>query len=192
MISARQVLVRESSEENGVGNDGTAVTVADKLEHHSERMDEMDHHTRNEITQVVERVTEQRKEDESKFVSLNDAVERLEMDLQNTISHEEVEEKIAVKVRELVDQIKEALLSVEEDEADFKNVASALHGLFNSLKESKADKSEMAQVNTVFRLDAALSFVHSTLKQLPFVLAVAQSNHQYSAEPSPREQRWST
>lgn len=36
------------------------------------------------------------------------------------------------------------MLSVEEDEADFKNVANALHGLFNSLKESKADKSDMA------------------------------------------------
>lgn len=46
----------------------------------------------------------------------------------------------------MVDQIKEALLSVEEDEADFKNVANALHGLFTSLKESKADKSEMAQL----------------------------------------------
>ena len=45
-----------------------------------------------------------------------------------------------------MNQIKDALNSVEEDEADFKNVANALHGLFNSLKESKADKSEMSQL----------------------------------------------
>lgn len=46
----------------------------------------------------------------------------------------------------MVDQIKDALLSVEEDEADFKSVANALHGLFNSLSESKADKSEMTEL----------------------------------------------
>ena len=51
-------------------------------------------------------------------------------------------------MRQLVDQIKDALLSVEEDEADFKSVANALHGLFNSLKESKADKSEMTELRS--------------------------------------------
>ena len=37
-------------------------------------------------------------------------------------------------------------MTVEDEEADFKNVASTLHALFNSLKESKADKSEMNQL----------------------------------------------
>ena len=37
-------------------------------------------------------------------------------------------------------------MTVEDEEADFKNVASTLHALFNSLKETKADKSEMNQL----------------------------------------------
>ena len=127
--------------------DAPTLTIEDSIMHHSVRMDEMDIHTTDEINKVVEWVTDQKNEEENKLNSLKEAVERVELELKDTISYAEVEDKIAVKVRELVDQIKEALLAVEEDEADFKNVANALHGLFNSLKESKADKSEMAQVS---------------------------------------------
>ena len=127
-------------------NDAPALTVEGSLDQHVDRMDKIEAHASNEINRVVEWVTEQRKEDQHKLDSLQEAFERVENDLKDTISYAEVEEKIAVKVRELVNHIKEALLAVEEDEADFKNVASSLHGLFNSLKESKADKSEMAQV----------------------------------------------
>jgi len=124
-------------------NDNTA---EDSFKLQSDRMDDMDIHTSNEINKVIEWVTNQRKDDESKLNSLQETVEKVKTDMKDTISYAEVEDKIAIKVRELVNQIKEALLAVEEDEAEFKNVANALHSLFNSLKESKADKSEMAQV----------------------------------------------
>ena len=146
-ISATQVY--HARDDSSAEIDAPTLTVQDSITHHSDRMDEMDIHTANEINRVVEWVTDQKTEEESRWNSLKEAVERVEDGLKETISHSEVEDKIAIKVRELVDQIKEALLTVEEDEADFKNVANALHGLFNSLKESKADKSEMAQVSEI-------------------------------------------
>ena len=116
------------------------------LEVHSEKMKKMEKHTDKEIHRVMDWVTQQKQDEKDEMKTLKDTMERIEIDLNGKMSYVDVEEKISVKVRELVDQIKDALLAVEEDEADFKNVANALHGLFNSLKESKADKSEMAQL----------------------------------------------
>ena len=144
-ISATQVfhVVDEDAEK-----DVPAITVEDSTRHTVQRMDEIEVHASNEIIRVVEWVKEQRKDDEGKLKALQEAIESVEMELKDTVSYAEVDEKISVKVRELVDQIKEALLSVEEDEADFKNVANSLHTMFNSLKDSKADKSEMSQVSS--------------------------------------------
>lgn len=140
-ISATQVF--HSAEDDVPPN-----TVEDSTRNTVQRMDEMEVHTSNEIDRVVEWVTEQRKDDRDKLQALQEAIENVEMELKDTVSYAEVDEKISVKVRELVDQIKDALLSVEEDEADFKNVANSLHKMFNSLKDSKADKSEMSQVSS--------------------------------------------
>ncbi len=74
-------------------------------------------------------------------------MERLEIETKNKIGHAEVTAEISSKVRELVCQVKDALLTVEGDEADFKNAANDLHGLFMKLSESKADKSDLAQVS---------------------------------------------
>jgi hypothetical protein len=113
---------------------------------HMERMDLMDEHVNEEIVRVVDWVTEKKKEEADDLVAMKSRVEKIEFELNDRVSYFEVEEKIAIKVKALVDNIKEALLSVEDEEADFKNVANALHGLFNSLKESKADKSDMARL----------------------------------------------
>jgi len=145
-ITIASTQVYRTRDNGGTKDDVPILTIEDSLNHHAERMDNMEIHTSNEISKVVQWVTDQKKEEENKINSLREAVETLEIEMKDTISYAEVEDKIATKVRELVDQIKEALLAVEEDEADFKNVAHSLHGLFNSLKESKADKSEMAQL----------------------------------------------
>ena len=117
-----------------------------RLEDHVERMNLIDEHVGEEIKRVMVWVTEQNQDDVDEMNALKEHVERIELDLDGKMSYLEVDEKIAAKVRQLVDQIKDALLSVEEDEADFKSVANALHGLFNSLNESKADKSEMTEL----------------------------------------------
>lgn len=144
-IAATQV--NHPRDDSDAENVAPLLTVEDSTRQHIERMDELETHTSNEISRVVQLVADQKKDDEAKLSSLHEAVERVEVDMKDTVTYQEVEDKIAVKVRELVDQIKEALLTVEEDEADFKNVAAALHGLFNKLKETKADKSEMAEVS---------------------------------------------
>ena len=162
-IAATQVY--HARDDNDVDNDTPTLTIEDSIRHHKKRMDKIEVHTSNEISRVVEWVTDQKREDESKLNSLQESMERVEMELKETISYAEVKDKIATKVRELVDQIKEALLAVEEDEADFKNVANALHGLFNSLKESKADKSEMAQVSEN-RICRNLSFSSTSIFEL--------------------------
>ena len=121
-------------------------TVHDSLDLHTQQMNELEVQTSSEINRVVEWVTNQMQNDETKLNALAKIVEQVQLELKDSVSQTEVDEKISLKVRELVDQIKEALLTVEDEEADFKNVASTLHALFNSLKESKADKSEMNQL----------------------------------------------
>lgn len=123
-----------------------APTVHDSLHLHTQQMNELEVQTSSEINRVVDWVTDQKQDDENKLNALAETVEQVQLELQDSVSQTEVDEKISLKVREFVDQIKEALLTVEDEEADFKNVASTLHALFNSLKESKADKSEMNQL----------------------------------------------
>ena len=117
-----------------------------KLQSHSERMDEMDKHARSQIASVMDWVANLRQDETNDMNFLKEAVERINIDMNRKISYVEVDDKISLKVKELVSQIKEALLAVEEDEAEFKNVANGLHELFNSLKKAKADKSEMAHL----------------------------------------------
>jgi len=144
-LSATQIYIRNDDTED---NDTTtpAPTVHDSLHLHTHQMNELEVQTNSEINRVVEWVTNQKQNDETKLNVLAETVEEVQLELQDSVSQTEVDEKISIKVRELVDQIKEALLTVEDEEADFKNVASTLHALFNSLKESKADKSEMNQL----------------------------------------------
>jgi len=144
-LSATQIYIRNDDTED---NDTTtpAPTVHDSLHLHTHQMNELEVQTSSEIDRVVEWVTNQKQNDETKLNALAETVEQVQLELQDSVSQTEVDEKISLKVRELVDQIKEALLTVEDEEADFKNVASTLHALFNSLKESKADKSEMNQL----------------------------------------------
>ena len=140
-LSATQIYIRNDDTED---NDDTtpAPTVHDSLHLHTHQMNELEVQTNS----IVEWVTNQKQNEETKLNALAETVEQVQLELQDSVSQIEVDEKISLKVRELVDQIKEALLTVEDEEADFKNVASTLHALFNSLKESKADKSEMNQL----------------------------------------------
>lgn len=147
-LSATQIYIR-NDDTDAEDNDDTspdAPTVHDSLHLHTHQMNELEVQTSSEINRVVEWVTNQKQNDETKLNALAETVEQVQLKLQDSVSQTEVDEKISLKVRELVDQIKEALLTVEDEEADFKNVASTLHALFNSLKESKADKSEMNQL----------------------------------------------
>ena len=57
--------------------------------------------------------------------------------MKDKIGHAEVSAKISSKVRELVFQVKDAPLTLEGDDADFKNAANALHGLFVKLRNQK-------------------------------------------------------
>jgi len=66
-----------------------------------------------EATKLIEAMDNIRRENETKVDSLEENLGQVESSLQG-----EMESKIQVHVRRLVDQIKEALLSVEEDEAE--------------------------------------------------------------------------
>ena len=65
-------------------NDNTA---EDSFKIESGRMNDMDIHTSNEIDKVVEWVTNQRKDDESKLNSLQETVEKVKTDMKDTISY---------------------------------------------------------------------------------------------------------
>lgn len=145
-LSATQIYIRNDDTDADDNDTTSAPTVHDSLHLHTHKMNELEVQTSSEINRVVEWVTNQKQNDETKLNALAETVEQVQLELQDSVSQTEVDEKISIKVRELVDQIKEALLTVEDEEADFKNVASTLHALFNSLKESKADKSEMNQL----------------------------------------------
>jgi len=136
-LSATQIYIR--NDDTDAEDTTPAPTVHDSLHLHTHQMNELE-------VQTSRMVTNQKQNDETKLNALTETVEQVQLELQDSVSQTEVDEKISLKVRELVDQIKEALLTVEDEEADFKNVASTLHALFNSLKETKADKSEMNQL----------------------------------------------
>ena len=147
-LSATQIYIRNDDTDADDNDTTSAPTVHDSLHLHTHQMNELKVQTSSEINRVVEWATNQKQNDENKLNALAETVEEVQLELQDSVSQTEVDEKISLKVRQLVDQIKEALLTVEDEEADFKNVASTLHALFNSLKESKADKSEMNQLRS--------------------------------------------
>lgn len=76
------------------------------------------------------------------MTTMKSRMEEIECDLNDKVSFFEVEEEDRSQSKSIGRQYQRCIVG------DFKNVANALYGLFNSLKESKADKSDMAQLET--------------------------------------------
>lgn len=78
-----------------------------------------------------------------------------ELESSNTIlskkmSKGDVERKLEHQFNEIVDHLQTALSSIENEEADFKCITDSLSKMCESLRESKADKSELTSLRKQF------------------------------------------
>jgi len=109
---------------------------------------------KQDITSVIEWKDEQSSIDLVGLQRSQDSVLSSFRDMKNELeykmSRQDVDAKLDAKVSEIVDHMQNALLSVEEDEADFKAVTDALKTMCDTLKDNKADKSEIALLRTQF------------------------------------------
>ena len=109
-LSATQIYIRNDDTDAEDNDDTTpAPTVHGSLHLHTHQMNELEVQTSSEINRVAEWVTNEKQNDETKLNALAETVEQVQLELQDSVSQTEVDEKISLKVRELVDQIKEAL-----------------------------------------------------------------------------------
>lgn len=82
--------------------------------------------------------------------SMKKVLDNQEVVLSIKISKEEVDDKLQSQFSQLVDHLQIALTAVESDEADFKSVTDSLSNLCESLREKKADKSEIVSLRKQF------------------------------------------
>ena len=82
--------------------------------------------------------------------SIKEAIDTVQRDLFEKVAREEVESKLESKFESIIDHLQSALNSTESDEADFKAVTSNLNQICESLKNDKADKTEIAALRKQF------------------------------------------
>lgn len=77
-------------------------------------------------------------------------VEAIEGDMENKMSSVDVTKRLDAQFKEIVNHLQMALETVENDEADFKAVTDSLNKMCQSLREKKADKSEISSLRKQF------------------------------------------
>lgn len=94
------------------------------------------------------------------------SIDALGQDLLGRVTRSEVESKLEGKFNEIVDHLQTALVSVEKDEEDFKAVTEHLNRMYQSLRDDKADKTDITSLRQQFiqnQVDATLPSGGSTL-----------------------------
>ncbi len=89
--------------------------------------------------------------------SMKRHIDRLQMEIQNhnvimsnKMSKDDVEQKLEHQFSQIVDHLQTALSSIENEEADFKCITDSLSKMCESLRESKAEKSELTALRKQF------------------------------------------
>ena len=77
-------------------------------------------------------------------------IETIQQDMMNTVSPDDVDSKIQTNFNEIVIHLQKALSSIEKDEADFKVVTINLNKMYETIKDSKVDRSELVELRRQF------------------------------------------
>ena len=77
-------------------------------------------------------------------------IETLQQDMINTVSPDDVDSKIKTNFNEIIIHLQKALSSIERDEADFKAVTANLNKMYETIKDSKVDRSELVDLRRQF------------------------------------------
>ena len=81
---------------------------------------------------------------------IKETLDTVQRELFEKIAKEDVDAKLESKFEEIIDHLQSALNSTESDEADFKAVTGNLNQMCESLKQDKADKTEIAALRKQF------------------------------------------
>ena len=141
-------------EQHAYLQDESIKTTGRRLEEHVAQQEERNEKNDIEMRDIIDWKTEQSSVDLVEMkVNQDSMLNKLESHtdaLSRKMSKQDVNKKLDVQFKDIVDHLQSALSSVEKDEGDFKTITDTLSQMCKTLRESKADKSEIKALREQF------------------------------------------
>ncbi len=141
-------------EQHAYLQDENTKNIQEQLNQHVADQERRNMKVDGELSGLTKWKVEQSSVDLAKMKASQDAMEDMINNHQGQISTkmsmQDVNKKLDLQFKDIVEHLQSALASVEKDEGDFRSITDTLSNMCKSLRENKADKSEINALRKQF------------------------------------------